>query len=146
MSCAALGVVALYQVGILKKLPQPKSCAFDTEKVHGSAEAYSMFRTPDALLGLVSYAITACLASMGSEKRWQTQPLVPIGMGLKVLADAAMAGKLTFEEFTKFRAFSLWSVITAAATFATLPVAYSEVKAALLEAGSSVRMAKPTIN
>lgn len=130
-SSAVLGGVALYQMGILKKLPQPRWRWFDAQKVNGSPQAYSILATPDALLGLVSYAMTACWAGVGSEKRWQTQPVLSIGMGLKVLADAAFASKLTADECTKFRSFSLWSLLVTGATFAALPLALPEAKAAL---------------
>ena len=75
-----------------------------------------MFATPDAFLGLASYAVTAALAAMGSEDRSRTHPWMSISMGMKLLADTAMAGKLTVDEFKKFHAFSLWSVLTALAT------------------------------
>lgn len=130
-SCSVLGLIALYQTGILKKLPPSRWRAFDAEKVNGSAQAYSILSTPDALLGLTSYAVTACLAGMGSGDRWKTHPLIPVGMGLKVLGDAAFAGKLTMDECTKFRAFSMWSLLTAGATFAALPLAIPEAKAAI---------------
>ena len=130
-SCAVLGAVALYQLGILKKLPEPPGKFFDTGKVNGSGEAYSILSTPDAFLGLSSYAVTAALVGMGPEDRARTQPWIPIGMGLKLLGDAAMAGKLTLDECRKFRAFSLWSVFTAVATWTALPLALPEVKAAV---------------
>ncbi len=132
-SCSVLGAVALYQIGIVKTLPEPRGRAFNVKKVNGSGQAYAMFAIPDAFLGLVSYSVTACLAGLGSEKRWQTHPLMPIGMGLKLLADATFAGKLTVDECTKFRAFSLWSVLAAAATMTALPFAFPEVKAAVLK-------------
>ena len=132
-SSAALAGIALYQIGILKKLPEPHWRGFNAEKVNGSAQAYSIFGIPDALLGLASYAVTACLAGLGPENRWQTHPVMPIGMGLKVLADAAFAGKLTIDECRKYQAFSLWSVLIAAATFTALPLAIPEMKAALRE-------------
>jgi len=130
-SSAALSVVALYQIGVLKKLPEPRWRGFNAAKVNGSAQAYSILATPDALLGLASYAVTACLAGMGPQNRWQTHPLMPIGMSLKVLADATFAGKLTLDECRKYRAFSLWSVLAAAATFTALPLAIPEARAAL---------------
>ena len=132
-SSAALAGIALYQMGILKKLPEPRWRGFNAEKVNGSAQAYSMLGIPDALLGLASYAVTACLAGLGPGNRWQTHPAMPIAMGLKVLADAAFAGKLTMDECRKYRAFSLWSVLIAAATFTALPLVIPEMKAALRE-------------
>lgn len=130
-SSAVLGGVALYEMGILKKLPGPRWRGFDAEKVNGSAEAYSILAIPDALLGLTSYGVTACLAGLGPENRWRTHPLMPIGMGLKLLADAALAGKLTLDSCRKFRAVSVWSLLAAAAAFAALPLAFPETKAAI---------------
>lgn len=132
-SSAALAGIALYQMGILKKLPEPRWRGFNAEIVNGSAQAYSILGIPDALLGLASYAVTACLAGLGPENRWHTHPVMPIGMGLKALADAAFAGKLTMDECRKYHAFSLWSVLIAAATFTALPLAIPEMKAALRE-------------
>jgi hypothetical protein len=136
-SCAVLGAVALYQIGLIKKLPEPRGRAFDTSKVNGSGEAYSMVGTPDAFLGLASYAVTACLAGMGPENRSRTQPWMPIGMGLKLLVDSAMASKLTVDECVKFRAFSIWSVLTAAATWTALPLALPEAIAAFRQLGKA---------
>ena len=128
---AILAGIALYQTGILKKLPEPRWSGLDAEKVNGSAEAYSMLAVPDGLLGFASYAVTACLAGAGSEDRWRTSPWLPVAMGSKLLADAAFAGKLTLDECRKFRAFSLWSLLAAGGTFAALPLAVPEIKAAL---------------
>ena len=130
-SSALLAGVALYQTGILKKLPQPRWPGFDTEKVNGSAQAYSILSVPDGLLGFASYAVTACLVGAGSENRSQTNPLLPVAMGLKLLADAAFAGKLTLDEWGKIHAFSLWSLLAAGATFTALPLALEETRAAL---------------
>jgi hypothetical protein len=130
-SSAVLGGIGLYQTGILKSLPGPRRRGFDEEKVNGSAQAYSRLQIPDALLGLTSYGMTACLAGMGPENRWQTHPLMPIGMGLKLLTDAALAGKLTIDSCRKYHAVSVWSLLTAAATFASVPLAFPEAKATL---------------
>jgi hypothetical protein len=130
-SCAVLGTIALYQIGVLKRLPEPRGKIFDTGKVNGSREAYSMLAVPDAFLGLASYAATAALASMGPENRSRTYPWMAFGMGLKVLGDSAMATKLTMDEFTRFRAFSIWSILTAIATWTAVPLALPETKAAL---------------
>lgn len=134
-SCAALGAVALYQIGILKRLPEPAAESFDTAKVNGSGEAYARLATPDAFLGLASYSVSACLAAIGPGNRSQTHPWMPIAMALKLIADAAMAGKLTVDEATKFKSFSLWSVLTAAATWTALPLAIPEALAVLTHGG-----------
>ena len=131
LSSAVLGGIALYQMGILKRLPGLRWRGFDAEKVNGSAEAYAILGIPDALLGLTSYGITACLAGLGREDRSRTHPWMPIGMAVKLLADAALAAKLTANSCRKYRAVSVWSLLTAAATFTALPLAIPEARAAL---------------
>ncbi len=137
VSCAALGAVALYQIGILKKLPQPCWPRFSTRKVHASRQAYAMLQVPDAFPGLLSYSMTACLAAAGTEERSRTQPLIPIAMGCKLLGDAIVAGKLTLDESRKLHASSVWSLLAAVCTWAALPIAWPEVKAALREASGN---------
>jgi hypothetical protein len=50
---AALGLVALYQLGIVKHLPDPPLSVFDSDRVDAAGEAYSFLETPDAVLGIV---------------------------------------------------------------------------------------------
>lgn len=130
-SSAMLGGIALYQMGILKKLPGPRCRGFNTETVNGSAEAYSILRMPDALLGILSYALTACLTGLGGDDRSQQHPLVPLSMAMKLLADAAIAGKLTIDSCRRYQAVSPWSLLTAAASFTALPLAIPEARAAI---------------
>lgn len=130
-SAGVMGGIALFQVGIMKKIPEPPWRKFNAEKVNGSAQAYSHLSTPDALLGLVNYGMTACLAGAGAQGRWKTHPWIPVGMGGKILMDAALAGKLTADQWTKYRAFCFWCLLTTAASFATLPLAIPETKAAI---------------
>ncbi len=130
-SSVVLGGIALYQIGVVKEIPQPRWPHFDAEKVNGSIEAYSIAGTPDAMLGMASYAVTACLAGMGSRNRWETAPWIPLAMFVKTIADASIAGKLSVEQWTRYRAFSLWSLLTSAATFASLRYAFPEALKAL---------------
>ncbi len=130
-SAGVMGGIALYQMRIMKKIPEPRWPKFDAEKVNGSAEAYSHLATPDALLGLVNYGMTACLAGAGAQSRWKTHPWIPLGMAAKIMMDAALAGKLTVDQWTKYRAFCFWCLLTTAATFAALPLAAPEVRVAL---------------
>ncbi len=126
-STVVLGGIALYQVGICKRLPQPVLPRYDAEKVNGSNQAYAIGATPDALLGMASYSVTACLAGMGPQDRWKTARWIPLAMLAKLMVDASMAGKLSVEQWTKFRAFSFWSLLTSAATFSNLGFAIPEV-------------------
>jgi uncharacterized membrane protein len=130
-SAGIMGGIGLFQMGILKKIPEPPWPGFDAEKVNGSGEAYSYLATPDALLGFVSYGFTACLAATGGQTREQTHPWIPLSMMAKITVDAVIAGKLTIDQWTKYRAFCLWCLLATAATFAVPPFAFPEAKAAL---------------
>lgn len=129
-SSTVLGAVALYQVGLLRRLPSPPLRYFDAERVNGSDEAYSKLGTPDALLGMASYAVTACLAGMGPENRFQDARWIPLAITAKATVDASFAAKLSVEQWTKFRRFSIWSLLVAGATLAALPFTFAEAKRA----------------
>jgi uncharacterized membrane protein len=130
VSIGAMGVITLYQMGIIKHLPEPPLPYLDADKVDASSEAYAMLSVPDATLGLLSYAATIVLAAMGDTDRARTQPYLPLALLAKTLGDAAQAGKLTVDQWTKHRAFCSWCLLAAGATFATVPLAVAEARAA----------------
>lgn len=121
-----MGAIALYQTGLFKRPPEPKWSVFDAARVNGSAQAYSLLGTPDALMGLANYAVTAFLAGAGGSERTRTLPLIPIAMGLKTMVDAAMAGKLAWEEKTKFKAYCLLCLLVSSATLINVGLALPE--------------------
>jgi uncharacterized membrane protein len=131
VSVGAMGLIALYQMGIIKHLPEPPLPYLDADKVDASSEAYSYFATPDGTLGLASYATTLVLAAMGGQDRATKQPWIPLALMAKVVVDAAGAGKLTVDQWTKHGAFCSWCLLAAGATFATVPLAVPEARAAL---------------
>lgn len=88
MGAGAMGTVAAYQNGLIRRLPEPSLPMFDADKVDASGEAFDMLRTPDASLGLLSYAATLALAGKGSKNRFRDTPVVPIALAGKVLLDA----------------------------------------------------------
>ena len=129
LSVSCMGLIALYQMGLLKKVPEPPG--FDAEKVHGSALGYSLFAVPDALLGLMSYGATAALAGMGPSDRAETHSWAPLAMGAKTLLDATLAAALLGIQPIKYRAFSFWAVISSGAAMSAAPLAWPEARAAL---------------
>ena len=128
-SAAVMGVITLYQTGLIKHLPEPPIKGLDADRVNGSSEAYKTLAAPDALLGLNSYATTAVLAAIGGKHRaaaggWTR--FVPLALAGKAAFDAAQAAKLTVDQWTKHRAFCLYCLTAAAATFAVLPLTLPE--------------------
>ena len=120
---AAMGVIALYQTGIIKHLPEPPSELFDADRIDASPEAYERFSVPDSLLGLGSYAATAGLAAMGGRDRARWISLALAG---KVAFDAANAVRLTVVQWKDFRSWCFWCLIAAGATFAMVPLVIPE--------------------
>lgn len=126
-SSAVLGGIALFQVGLLKRLPDPSLPQFNADDVNASPQAYSLLETPDALLGMASYSVTACLAGMGKQDRWKTARWIPLAMGTKAICDAALAARFSALQGAKFGKFSVWSLLIAGATFGTLALSLSEL-------------------
>ncbi len=131
-AAGSMGLITLYQMGIIEHLPDPPLLpGFDSDKVDAAPEAYAWFSTPDGPIGLSSYAATLGLAAMGGENRANEQPWIPLALAAKVALDALQAGKLTVDQWTKHRAFCVWCLIAAFSTFATVPLAIPEARDAL---------------
>lgn len=131
IASATMGFVTLYQTGIILHLPEPPLPGLNADEIDAAPEAYALLRTPDAALGLASYAVMAVLASMGGRDRAATQPWLPLAMAAKVFLDALAASKLTIDQWTKHRSFCLWCLLGAAATFLSVPKVLPESRAAL---------------
>ena len=134
-AAGSMGLIALYQLGVIRHLPDLPGRYFDADKVDASDEAYAYFSTPDGPLGLASYAATAVLAAAGGPDRAQTTPWLPILAAAKTGVDAAAAAKLTVDQWTEHRAFCVWCLLAAGATFATVPLALPEARDALRALG-----------
>lgn len=128
LAAAALGVVGLYQFGLLRRVPELPLPFLDA--VDASGEAYQAFKTPDATLGLASAGATLVLAGMGARDRAHTSPWIPLALAAKTAADAAGSGYLLAEQITKHRAVCSWCTLVALAQIATLPLALPEARAA----------------
>lgn len=133
VSIASMGVIALYQTGVLKHVPEPPLPGLDADRVNGSAQAYRYLSIPDAILGIGSYTATLSLSAMGAPDRARRQPWIPLAWAAKAIADAAVSAKLTLDQAKRYRAFCLWCLLAAGATFATVPLTFPEAGAAARE-------------
>ena len=140
VASASMGLIALYQTGVIRHLPEPPLPGLDADKVNGSAQAYELFAVPDAILGLGSYTATMALAAIGGTDRAKDLPLIPLALAAKVAFDVANAARLTVDQWTKHRAFCLWCLIAATATFAMVPLVIPEAMAA----GRAVMSRRPS--
>lgn len=120
-------LVALYQTGIIKHLPDPPSGGlFDSDRVDASEYAYSRFSSPDAPLMIITYGVTAWLAGAGGPDRPRNAPWLPIAMAAKTLYDAATTVKLAREEWQDNRAFCAYCQTATLASFASAAFALPE--------------------
>lgn len=130
-SAACMGVIALYQIGATKHVPEPPLPMLDADKVDASPEAYARLSVGDAFIGFVSYGVTMLLAGAGGPRRHLTSPWLPRALALKAGFDAAQAAKLTIDQWTKHRAFCSWCLVAAGATFAVVPAVIPELRASI---------------
>jgi len=131
LASAALGLVGLYQFGLLRRVPEVSLPFLDADAVDASGEAYQELKTPDAALGLVSAGVTLVLAGMGDRDRARTQPWAPLALAAKTAADAGGGLYLLAEQITKHRKICSWCTLAALAQLATLPIALPEARAAV---------------
>ena len=131
VAMGSMGLISLYQMGLIAHLPDPPLPGFDADTVDASAEAYAKLSMPDGVLGLGSYAVTTALAAMGGQDRALTQSWIPLALAAKVAFDAAQAAKLSVDQWTKHRALCVWCLLAAGATFASVPLVVPEARAAL---------------
>lgn len=139
VAVGAMGLISLYQMGIIKHLPEPPLPGLDADKVDASSEAYSRISTPDGVLGLGNYAITMGLAAMGGQERARTQPWIPLALAAKVGFDFSQAIRLFFDQKTKQHAFCSWCLLTAGTTLAIVPLTVPETVAAAREVLRRIR-------
>jgi len=123
--------VALYQTGIIRRLPDPPLPLIDSNRVDASDYAYKRFDTPDGVMMAATYAVTACLAAAGGKDRAREQPLLPLAMGAKLLYDVLTTVRLGREEWQENKAFCIYCQTATVATLASALLAIPEVRQAL---------------
>jgi hypothetical protein len=132
-AAASMGVIGLYQMGILRHLPEPGFPYFNADKVDASEEAYGLLATPDAFIDLASYSLTAALAAAGGPDRPADRPWLPLALAGKAAVDAVQAARLSRDHWVRHRAFCFWGLLAAGATFAAVPLAFGEARDAVRE-------------
>lgn len=123
-----MGVISLYQTGLLKHLPDPPVPGFDSDKVDASGEAFESLKTPDAALAIASYGATLAVIGMGDGTRAQNRPIVPLLAAAKLAVDAAGAAWLTAEQVSKHRALCFYCLVASGATWGALAAALPETR------------------
>jgi uncharacterized membrane protein len=130
LASGAYAMVAAYQFGLVRHLPEPPLRVLDGDRVDASGEAYALGHTPDTTLALASAAATLALVGMGASDRAGRQPWLPLLTAGKVAGDAAAGGWL-FAQVTKHRRLCGWCTLAAATTIAAVPLTLPEASRAI---------------
>lgn len=104
---AALVPVALYQTGVLRRLPDPPMEVFASERITSSKVAHPM-GVPDALLGLGSFGATLGLV-LAARRSAAVRPV----LGAKLAIDAGTAMFNLGRQVVVFRKLCSWCTGTA---------------------------------
>lgn len=112
-SGVALGTltpIALHQLGLIRRLPDPPLEVFDSNSITGSKMAHP-FGIPDGLLGMASYGVT-----LGMAVALPGSPTLKRLVALKVAFDGGFAAVNTVRELVTFRKLCSWCMGTVAAS------------------------------
>ena len=107
---ATLVPIALFQSGMIERLPDPPGGMFASERITGSKMAHPM-GVPDSYLGLASYGVTMALLVMHGRSRTARQLL-----GWKLAADAGAAAFNAGRQVVVFRKLCSWCTGTSLVT------------------------------
>lgn len=126
---ASMAAVTLYQMGLIRHLPDPPLSRFDSDRVNASDTAYQ-YGVPDGTLTLAGHATNAAMAAFGGRRRMAEQPWVPIAASGKAAIEAAIAAKYLFYQMPvvekKWCGYCIVDAVMHIGTFAlTLPEAMS---------------------
>lgn len=124
-------LVGLYQMGIIKRLPDPPRGTrarelFDANQVNASSYAYKRLATPDAFLMIGTYALTAILAAAGGRERASTNRWLPIALAGKTIYDSFTTVKLGREEWQTNQRLCEYCQLATLASFASAALALPE--------------------
>ena len=127
---AAMTAVTLFQIGVVKHLPDPPIDGFDSDKVNSSDTAYAL-GVPDGTLSLASLAVNIPLAAFGGENRAEKTPLVPLAAAAKATVEAVVAGWYFYQMPTKEKAWCGYCIVGALANVGIAALTLPEAKKAI---------------
>lgn len=128
---ACMGVIALFQGGLLRHLPDPPLKDFHSDDVNASDTAFG-WGMPDSPISIVSHAVNLALATLGAEDRAQTDPWLPLSATAAATpAAVTSAGYLFYEMPVKQRGWCPYCIVDALAHIAAFGFTLWESKKAL---------------
>jgi uncharacterized membrane protein len=124
-------IVSLYQMGLLRRLPDPPVGPFDASKVDASDYAYRRMQVPDGVLMLLTYGVTAALAAAGGRDRAKRNPALPLALAAKTGWDSVTTLRLAREEWAENRALCAYCQVATLASLASFALSLPEAARAV---------------
>lgn len=135
VALSALGLldfslISLYQSGVINHLPDLPGDLFDSDYVNGSDEAYQL-GAPDAPISAMVYGLNMVLATAGGTEKTGRPPVLDLLLGASLVVNAGGAANYLVNMVTKQKKVCLYCVAGAAINFASLAVAWPNLKNSL---------------
>jgi uncharacterized membrane protein len=123
---AAVGLVdfaaiSLYQLGVIRHLPDPPGRLFDSDAVNGSRAAYA-HGVPDGTTGALLYALELVLASAGGSRRTGRRGWLDLALGGAIGAGVAGAAFYLWDMGTREKKACPYCLVGAGVNFAMAPL------------------------
>jgi uncharacterized membrane protein len=114
-------LISLYQMGVIRHLPDPPGRLFDSDKVNASHKAY-MMGLPDGTTGAALYALNLMLASAGGSRKASRHPVFDVLLAGAVAASAVGALHYLYDMVTKQQRACPYCLVGAALNFSMVPL------------------------
>jgi len=118
---------ALYQTGVVRRLPDPPIRGVDSLGVMGSRVGYP-FGIPDAPIAIVGNAITMALAGAGGTLQTGRRPVADVALGVATIGGAVAASGFMVA-MARQRRVCVYCVAAASAMIAMAPLAWPGLRA-----------------
>jgi uncharacterized membrane protein len=123
---SAMTAVALFQTGILKRLPELPLKGFHAGRVTLSSTAFAL-GVPDGSLSVASFAANIPLAAAGDAARDRTQPWIPVA----ACAKAGIESLVSAWYLTREKSRCSYCLAAAAANFTIFALTLPEARRAI---------------
>ncbi|MDQ3151632.1 MAG: vitamin K epoxide reductase family protein [Actinomycetota bacterium] len=131
LATGALAVAEAYPGGAAAPRPRATAAVARRRPRRASGEAYRLFGTPDAALGIASFGATLVLHGAGPGDRAESRPWLPLLAAAKTVGDAAASVFLFAEQVSGHRRLCSWCTLAAVANVAAVPAVLPEARRAL---------------
>lgn len=129
LGLADFAIISLYQMGVIRHLPDFPGKLFDSDKVNASRKAYAM-GLPDGTTGAGLYALVLMLASARGSTSSGRHPIFDLLLGGVVAAGVVGASQYLYDMIRRQERVCPYCVTGAALNFAMVPLVAPELAGA----------------